>query len=286
MASNPDSDHIRRSQSLYRIGLLTKLAAEAVNPTASAKGWEYFQGFDDATSSVEIDDLTSPAYQSLISAISTINPPYSTMVQIHTEPLPQEKVLIDWTESMPQTLWSQVQLSDPESVLFRGTAPSRATIQNESTAQEINEDDKLLLLYSSFANQVNVLEREVSESVRDSIRERLSYLLNASQEEYSTEQDLLKLSSVRGFYEFLVLSNVASVPSITLTWDGHIYAQWRESAKRSIGLRFVSSTRTRYALRNLPDSHSGNSSNGEIIRLIELIGLTALISPSAVDKVA
>lgn len=268
MSSNTEYDQARRSQLLYFSNIAAMIAANADDPDDSARSWDDFEGVMFPTNRDKRAASTLEVYKSLFEEFSEFPPIIPS--------LPKHK-LLDWHRIFRFDSHSKPSPSKSPASYYWMTTSSQVPVDLVNTAQDAEQDDGLMLLCIAFSTQISELEKDVSPSIRDSIRARLQFLLTSSMEEHSDEQDLLKMSSVRTLYEFLAYSQATTVPSLTLTWDGHIYAQWRETEKRAVGARFVDPTRVDYVIRNLPERFSASSRPARFSELLDSLGLNSLV---------
>lgn len=70
---------------------------------------------------------------------------------------------------------------------------------------------------------------------------RLQYLMSAAEEEAAQDPGLTQASipSLTDFAEFLATQPRIAKPSLTLTWDGHVRAEWRKDADHRVAAEFI-----------------------------------------------
>ena len=70
---------------------------------------------------------------------------------------------------------------------------------------------------------------------------RLRYLMSDTAEETAQDPGLAPLSvpSLTDFAEFLAAEPRIAKPSLTLTWDGHVRAEWRKDADHRVAAEFM-----------------------------------------------
>ena len=277
MATNISFCRLNQEQFLFTAGLLVKLASETTESNESAKSWDRFEGIIGSTNAKYNSHLITRRYKKLVNAV----PEWAedTRFCSHFEVRTHEPTFVsfNWRRFWPFQEQIEAKPSEFEPNVYWTTAfyPNFDPPTAISTIGDVN---KALILNTEFLKDSDNFERDIPEEIRKPVREQLRFLLNASIEEKSDEQDLLKLCSVRSFYGFLGLCQCKTMPSLSLTREGHVYAQWRESADRSINVRFVNNSRVDYVVRNLPENFSATSSPKRFFRFLVSLGLDSLLN--------
>ena len=91
------------------------------------------------------------------------------------------------------------------------------------------------------------LSRSIAWRYADRLARRLTELLDAIKEENSEELSI-SIESLNGFYEFIKANPNLVYPRLTLTPDGDIYTQWRESANKIFSAHFLSKGDVRFVI--------------------------------------
>lgn len=281
MATSTNFDQIRRSQLLYIGNIAAKIAAASTGADDSARTWDRFDGFIDSTNSDKTSALTTDTYKTIFDRCSAIFSdsahPHIIAYSYFKENM-QERKATGWRRFVPFANLFKAKSIEPEFHIPWLTGLEWEETHAFATNSEAREDVKEFLLNLSFSNEVNLLERNIPELIRRPVRDRLKNLLDDSIDEQSDAQDLLKIGSLKAFYRFLEYCKSPAMPSLTLTWDGHIYAEWRESNESLVSARFVSSSRVEYVVRSRTEQFSASSSPSRFFKLLSSLDLIDLIA--------
>lgn len=98
-------------------------------------------------------------------------------------------------------------------------------------------DDLIDVYHFAIRQAIDSIRRKAQISHASRIADRLAYLREAAEEE--ADETRPNPNSIRRFFEFLTLHKRLRYPDLSLTPDGEIYAQWRESADRQFSLVFL-----------------------------------------------
>lgn len=115
---------------------------------------------------------------------------------------------------------------------------------------------------------------------------RLQYLMNAAEEEATQDPGLTQASipSLTDFAEFLATQPRIAKPSLTLTWDGHVRAEWRKDADHRVAAEFIGDGTAKLVIF-APDP----SDPARIVRFsrqVEVLALTQAVEPYDVPFLA
>ena len=283
MIRNTEFDHITHSQFIFAANIASKIAAVSASAEDSARSWDLYDGFIDPTNFDPTSEETSATYQIVLDQFAEILASTRQM-QENIDPViveeKQNRTFVDWRRLVSLVFPSKSKSDIADFVITWPTGQEWAQPHAFATTLESQEEDTELLLYLNFSNEIDRLERNIPVSTRNPIRERLRFLLDASIEEENVEQELLKIGSLQGFYKFLEYCQSQSIPSLTLTCDGHIYAHWRESKENAIGARFVSASQVNFAFRNNGERGSMSSTPARFFETSDSLGLSSIITES------
>jgi len=283
MTHSTEFDPNRYSQFIVAANIASKVAATSASTKDSARSWDRYEGFIDATNYDPTSQETSASYQIVLDHCAEMlrsTRQIQNDIDLVNVEEKQKRKFIEWHRLVPLVFPSKLKPDIADFVTTWSTGHEWTHPHAFATTVETQEDDTELLLYLNFSNEIDRLERNISASVRDPIRERLRFLLDASIQEKSDEQDALKISSLQGFYKFLEYSQSSSIPRLTLTCDGHIYGHWRESNIKAIGARFVSASQVNFAFRNNSERGSISSTPARFCEAIGSLGLTSILTDS------
>jgi hypothetical protein len=152
-------------------------------------------------------------------------------------------------------------------VIGRGDQRSTGT-SRDAELPGVSRDAELARMLAALAADAFV-------PFRADIVKRLAELRHEALAE-GTENDL-RAASLLGFHQFLRYSMVRTMPFVTLTHGGELYATWSEGKERLLSLRFFSPDDVAYVLFRPGDAgeerRHGRSRTTEIGRAVDLQAL-------------